>query len=41
MLEVDTNINFKDIDGNTALHLLVKNLTIENVSILNFIIFLG
>jgi ankyrin repeat protein len=34
MLDAYNNINFKDINGNTALHLLVKKITKENFDLL-------
>ena len=34
ILHSDSNINFKDIDGNTALHLLVKNIKSDKIYIL-------
>ena len=38
MLDVYNNINFKDIDGNTALHLIVKKLGSENLDLLRKLI---
>lgn len=39
ILDTYNNINFKDIDGNTALHLIVKKLGSENLDLLKKIIF--
>lgn len=38
MLNIRSNINFKDLDGNTALHLLVKKLKDDNSNILDLLI---
>ena len=38
MLNIKSNINFKDIDGNTALHLIVKNLKKENINLVEMMI---
>lgn len=38
ILDTNSNINFKDIDGNTALHLMVKNLKIEKIELLTILI---
>lgn len=37
MLNIRSNINFKDLDGNTALHLLVKKIKDDNINILDLL----
>jgi len=38
MLEIYNNINFKDIDGNTALHLMVKKFKSDNLDLIGKLI---
>ena len=38
MLDANSNINFKDIEGNTALHLMVKSLRSDKLNLLNKLI---